>query len=330
MSCVVLDRGHARDVCLCMLGTLSFEGRVAMNIQQLESFLWVARLGSVTRACERLSVTQSTISMRLKALETDLGVLLFDRAHKRLKLTTKGRSLVHHAERIVEAAHEAKLEIADAASQTGTICLGVAELVALTWGPDFIEAIMQRFPNLTLELDVGAPLPLAEGLSTGALDLVLAPMPLGHDASIVALPLGYATFIWVANPSLKFDDRLLTPRDFEQLPIIGVAGNQSVIYRSILQWFADHGVGVRRHSSCNSLTTATSLVARGLGIGLLPEAYCQPFIERGELRVLRTRRSFQLNFFARHSETGDQVLTRQLVQMAQVSSTFPVLQAPRR
>jgi DNA-binding transcriptional LysR family regulator len=293
-----------------------------MNIQQLESFLWVARLSSVTRACERLNVTQSTISMRLKTLESDLGVPLFDRAHKRLKLTMKGRNLLRYAEGIVDMAHEAKIEIGDSNSLSGTLCLGIAELIALTWGPKFIRKISRRYPNLVLDLNIGAPVPLSQGLENGTLDLVLAPMLAESDSTITSVPLGTVPFVWVGSSRLGFGNKVLTPRDLEAFPIIGVASNQSAIYLAIHKWYAESSVTVPQHIACNSLAAAASLARESVGISLLPEIYCRSFIDAGELQILRTAQSFGLNFFARYSDTGTQSLIRHLANMAKAASTF--------
>src|SRR5262245_58842859 len=84
----------------------------SMDIRQLETFVWIARLGRMTEACKRLNVTQSTLSMRIRALEADLRVPLFDRSHKRLTLTAKGRDLVRHAEKIVSAMQHVRLYVA--------------------------------------------------------------------------------------------------------------------------------------------------------------------------------------------------------------------------
>ena len=64
-----------------------------MNLKQLEAFLAIARHGGFIEAAERLNLTQSTISVRIKELEQDLGVLLFDRSRRQIQLTPKGRCL---------------------------------------------------------------------------------------------------------------------------------------------------------------------------------------------------------------------------------------------
>jgi DNA-binding transcriptional LysR family regulator len=293
-----------------------------MNIPQLETFLWVARLGSVTEACKRLNVTQSTLSMRLRALETDLQVPLFDRSHKRLTLTAKGRDLIRYAEKIVGTVRQVRSYVADPAAQTGTIRMGVAELIALTWGPTLIRQVSTRFPKVGLDLEVGAPRPLTEGLLNGTLDVALAPILGDPEASFPSIPLGAVAFSWMASPALRLGKKTVTPADLEDLPIIGVAASQSVVHWAAQRWFTDHGASIYHHNACNSLAASASMVMEGIGVGLLPDLYCAPFIESGKLQVLRTNRSFELRFYALYSALGDQALPRQVAELAQASSTF--------
>jgi DNA-binding transcriptional LysR family regulator len=74
-----------------------------MNVKQIETFYWVVRLGSFRAAADRLSTTQSTVSMRVMQLEKDIGMALFDRTRRNARLTQKGRALVH---RLIRSVHE--------------------------------------------------------------------------------------------------------------------------------------------------------------------------------------------------------------------------------
>jgi DNA-binding transcriptional LysR family regulator len=294
-----------------------------MNIQQLESFLWVARLGSVTEACKRLHVTQSTLSMRIKALETDLRITLFDRAHKRLTLTAKGRDLVRYAEKIVATIKQVETYVADPAAQSGTIRVGVAELIALTWGAALFRQISILYPKVIIDLDIGVPRPLTDALANGALDVVLAPILGEPKGPFPSLPLGRVAFSWVASPALQLNVSQVTPSDLEQLEIIGVAGNQSVIHWTVQQWFADHGATMHHHNVCNSLAATAAIVMEGLGVSLLPDVYCAPYVEAGRLMVLPTDKQFSIEFYACYSALNDQALPRQVAELAREISTFP-------
>lgn len=293
-----------------------------MDIRQLETFLWIARLGSIAEACKRLNVTQSTLSMRLRALETDLRVPLFDRNHKRLTLTAKGRDLVRYAEKIVDTAKQARMYVADPQAQTGTIRVGVAELIALTWVPELINRLNLRYPNVTIDLDVGVPRTLTDALTTGAVDLALVPSIGAPEAPLLGFSLGYVEFCWMASPKMRFPEGLIAPNELEDRPLIGVAASQSVFYSVLQQWFLDAGASMRRYNPCNSLAASVSMVAEGIGVGFLPNEYCAPLIESGQLQVLRATRDFDFEFFAVCSADGEQTLPLQVAELAQQSSTF--------
>ena len=62
-----------------------------MNLRQIETFYWAAKLGSFSAAAERMNATQSTVSMRIQEIERDFGVALFDRSQRTVRLTPKGR-----------------------------------------------------------------------------------------------------------------------------------------------------------------------------------------------------------------------------------------------
>jgi DNA-binding transcriptional LysR family regulator len=293
-----------------------------MDVRQLETFLWIARLGSVTQACKRLNVTQSTLSMRLRALETDLRVQLFERAHKRLTLTAKGRDLVRYAERILGTVEQVRLFVADPKSESGTLRVGVAELIALTWLPELLRRLRTQFPNVVLDLDVGIPRPMMDGLAGGKLDVVLAPVVSKPTAPFLGFRLGSVRYSWMASPELKLQEKVVTPVQLERHPIIGIASNQSVFYSEVEQWFASHGAAIQRLNICNSLGTSAAMAMAGIGVSLLPHAYFAPLVRAGKLEVLRTDRTFEFEWYSMCRALTDQALPKMVAELAQSASSF--------
>jgi DNA-binding MarR family transcriptional regulator len=112
-----------------------------MNFRQLESFLTIAELGSFAAAADRLCVTQSTISARIQELEQILGVELFDRSQRTARLTLKGRELIGYAEQIVDLASEIRRRVGSKDALAGVVRVGVAELVAISWLPNLVNAV---------------------------------------------------------------------------------------------------------------------------------------------------------------------------------------------
>ncbi len=302
-----------------------------MDIRQLETFVWIARLGRMTEACKRLNVTQSTLSMRIRALEADLRVPLFDRSHKRLTLTAKGRDLVRHAEKIVSAMQHVRLYVADPTAEFGTIRIGMSEFVALSWGPQLLRRVSKQFPNVLIDLEVGVPGALIEQLMAGQLDTLLATVPVKPGPPITVTPLGAVAFSWMASPSLGLPKRLITPEQLKDLPYISYDGRRSLFFPVLQQWFADHGVSMQRVNVCNSLATSISLIVEGLGVGVLPDIYCAPLIKARKLQVLKTDYKVQHEYYAMCRATEEEGLPHLVADMAQsASADYRAASAPPR
>jgi len=289
-----------------------------MDMRQLETFVWVARLGRMTEACKRLNVTQSTLSMRIRALEADLRVQLFDRSRKRLTLTAKGRDLVRHAEQIVSAMQQVRLYVADPTAEFGTIRIGMSEYVALSWGPPLLRRFSQQFPNVLIDLEVGVPGALMEQLGAGQLDALLAAVPVRPAPPITVVRLGTVQYSWMASPALCLPDKV-TPAQLTQLPFVSYDGRRSIFFPSLQRWFADHGVAIQRHTVCNSLSTSISLIIEGIAVGVLPITYCTPLINAGKLQLLHTDYVAEHEYYAMCRVADDRGLPSRVAEMAQIA-----------
>ena len=82
-----------------------------MNLRFVEAFIWVAQLKSITRAAEKLSLTQSAVSNRIAALEDDLGVELIDRRSPRFRLSDAGTRFMDYAEKLLAVQREMRNEL---------------------------------------------------------------------------------------------------------------------------------------------------------------------------------------------------------------------------
>jgi len=256
-----------------------------MNLKQIETFLWIARLGSFAAAAERLNTTQSAVSARIQELETALGVTLLERGRRAAQLTAKGQELVAMAEELMEQVKRIKSSIGKADAMSGLVRLGVADLIALTWLSDFVRAVSRRYPMITLDLRVGLAMDLIEPLRAGEFDLVLAPGDMWLS-EFEAVPLGASEFHWMVNRDWPGPDGPLTPRDLQGWPIITLS-QQSYHHRIINQWFRENSTSPRNFIECNSISVIVSLTLNGLGIGFVPRIFVEKELSRGELRILQ-------------------------------------------
>jgi DNA-binding transcriptional LysR family regulator len=96
-----------------------------MNLRFVEAYYWAVSLKSVTRAAEKLFITQSALSSRIAALEEELGVLLLDRRDKQFRVTSVGMRFHVYAQRLLELQRQIKLELG---SPTGSLLLRIGAM----------------------------------------------------------------------------------------------------------------------------------------------------------------------------------------------------------
>ena len=103
---------------------------MAFTLRQLQFFIAAAEAGSVTGAARALSISQSSVTEAIRALEDDLGVGLFERQARGLEITHKGSAFLRHARQILSDVATARTTFRDEAPVTGRLSLGVTSLVA--------------------------------------------------------------------------------------------------------------------------------------------------------------------------------------------------------
>src|SRR5215467_11515267 len=95
-----------------------------MDLHDLNVFATAARLGSVTKAAKSLSTVQSNVTARIRLLERELDVQLFDRTHRGITLTPKGQQLLPYAQQMLALAEQARTAVASTTDVRGTLRIG--------------------------------------------------------------------------------------------------------------------------------------------------------------------------------------------------------------
>ncbi len=246
-----------------------------MTLDQLQTFLWVARLQGVRRASEQINISQPAVTARLQALEDDLQVKLFDRTTRGVVLTRAGELLRGYAEQIVFVQEEIRQRVSDPTGLMGLFRVGASETIAETWLPRFLERLSLEYPRLDVELTVDISYNLREALLERQLDLAVLMGPISaYNANNVALPsfeLGWYRSAARPDP------------DFRTTPVISYARNTRP-YRELVEELSKrHGPGVRVFS-CASLSASIQMIASGIGVGPIPMELAQDRVAAGQLQ----------------------------------------------
>ena len=255
---------------------------MSFNLKQLQAFVWVADLGSFRKAADRLNTTQPNISSRIAALESSLKLTLMERDAGSVRLTTKGRELLDHARRVLNAT-DALIEASNrTALYEGVLKLGVTELVANTWLRDYLRCLRDEFPTINVELTVDLSINLSKELFDRNIDLTLQSEPFNRLTSGNEY-LGTYPWVWVAAPSLGLvTDQAATMEEMASFPILAHARNTRN-YEDLIAHFSQcKGLNLRLMPSTN-LSACIHMAVDSMGVAILPEAMIVRELARGEL-----------------------------------------------
>ncbi len=240
-----------------------------MNLRFVEAFYWVASLKSISRAAEKLFLTQSAMSSRISTLEEELGVLLLDRSDKQFKLTAAGVRFLVYADKLLALQREVKAEMGSTVQMAVSMRIGAIESVLHSWLIPWLEKLRADHPGLELELTVETTPILMDLVQRGTLDLVFAVLPAaGTGVRNHTLPSMDMAF--VGHPLLhkKRNYKLAELADMELLTF--QKGSQPHV--TLLDLFKQQRLEPKKVHAISSISAMVQLVQGGFGVALLPRA----------------------------------------------------------
>jgi len=253
-----------------------------MDERKLRYFLTVVEEGTGTRAAARLHVAQPSLSQAIRALEAELGVQLFDRAGRNMRLSSAGEALIGPARQVLRTLDDARNAVTGITELRG----GTLEIAALaTLAVDPMAELIGHFRALHPLVEVHVLEPAgAEGVSSmvrrGDCELGAAHLPLPADR-LIAHPLGEQELLFVLPPhTAPPHDGPLRARDLAQTPLVVTPPGTST--RMLLeQALAAFGVTPLIAVQTAAREAVVPLVLAGAGAALLPAPLAREAARRG-------------------------------------------------
>ncbi len=255
-----------------------------MNLKFLETFVWVARLKSFRLTADKLFTTQASISSRISVLEGELGVKLFLRDSRGVKLTPEGLKVLDYAERMLDTMQALKQSLETRSSKAGRIRIGVMDTVIHTWLSPLVAKITDHYPLLEIELVADTSLNLCDQLQKGFLDLALQ-TDLLRQENVRSLELASHPIGWIVASQSIYNRDYADLAELARERIITYSKN-SHPHQEVLSLMQANGVLTPRLNCVNSVSAITRLLRDGFGIGALPPALVSEELARGELVLL--------------------------------------------
>ncbi len=251
------------------------EGRV--TLWGIEVFVASAEEGSISAAARRLGVSPSAVSQQLTVLEAALGAVLLDRSGRPVQVTPAGAMFRRHAQTILNAASEARAELAMAdLSGMTTLRLGVIEDFDSDVTPRLLSTLAKDLKGCRFLLETGASHRLMDQLEARALDIVIAAdADQSREDWREVHPILSEPFVAVAPPGTRIKD----------LPLIQYTARH-LMGRQIAAHLARHGLKPAHRFELDSYAAILAMVAGGEGWTILtPLALHQARAFRDQVEV---------------------------------------------
>jgi DNA-binding transcriptional LysR family regulator len=256
-----------------------------MDFDQLTTFMQVAKLGSFSRAGQKVFRSQSAVSAQIRQLEQEYGDKLLDRSGKDVRLTPAGRVLFGYAERLLGLRDESLLAVADqGVTPRGTLVIGANEATCLYVLPDVFAEYCRLYPGVQISIYRNFSYKIIEKLENGSIDV-----------GIVTLP--------VKSPSLKthsiFRDQLMLMVN-PQHPLAKhkVASVSEIAKHPLLvpktgytrqlmdKLFRPYNSSLQVRMELPSIGMIKSFVAAGLGVSLISSSFAREEVFAGTVRLI--------------------------------------------
>jgi len=257
-----------------------------MDFDQLNTFMEVAKLGSFSRAAEKVLRSQPAVSAQIRQLEQEYGHKLFDRSTKSVRLTPAGEVVLDYARQLLAL----RTKSVQAASDwngipTGTLSIGANEGTFLYVLPKVFAEYHRRFPKVKISVYRSFTHKVSEKVEEGAIDLGVVTMPV-KSASLAATPVFRDRILLMAGPrSPLFGKRSVTLQEFAQQPLImPKTGSIRKLMEKNLRPYREH---LNITMELTSVVMIKQFVMDGFGVSLICASFAQRNVRRGEARLVK-------------------------------------------
>lgn len=295
-----------------------------MEIREIKTFLYVAKLKSFSRAAEQLGYTQAAVTIQVKHLEKELGVHLFDRIGKQITLTHQGAVFYEYASQIINDITHAKEAVSDSRELTGKLCIGTIESICSSIFPALLREYHRLFPKVSINIITDSPEVLLNMVNRNVIDIVYfldRPMHSNKWVKVLEEP---EEVIFVASPENPLAAKKnLTLDDVISQPFIATEKDAS--YRYLLeQHLASVGKKLQPFLETGSTEFIVKQLLHNLGVSFLPAFIVQRGLDLGRLVQLDVS-DYHLQVWRQILYHKDKWMTRETASFLDLAQNSPIL-----
>ena len=241
-----------------------------MELSQLRYAVAIAETGNFTRASERVSISQPSLSQQIINLEREIGHKLFHRLGRKAVLTEAGATFIDRARRILFEVENAAKELSDHPSLDRRITVGAVPTIMPYLVAPLIAECRTKHPNLLIHAREDFRHTLVRAVVEGELDVAVVALPV-KDPRLSIEPILTEPLLLVVGQRHPFADRKeIGIADLAEETFVSM-GDSSTLATQIQGFFGDHNFVPKIGYRCAQVATLKLFVSMGLGISILPQ-----------------------------------------------------------
>lgn len=236
-----------------------------MELRVLEYYLVVTEYENITKAAQKLHITQPTLSRQLAQLEQELGVHLFQRSNHKIMLTEDGLLLKRRAQEIISLVDQTKVDFFEKDKMLeGIVRIGSGEFLASKILADIIASFRKEYPKVTYTFYSGNTKNIDDNIQRGLLDVGLIPEPFDTQKyDFMSMPIQEEWGILVHKDSPLTCKQSITPKDLVDIPLIVPEG--SIQTHRLKKWLGKELDALNIIAKGNLLYNETVLAESNVG-----------------------------------------------------------------
>lgn len=258
-----------------------------MDFLQLEAFISIAKFKNFHKAAEDLHITQPAISTRIKKLEAELGVDIFERDGNKIELTPYGEILAPYAWNMINASREAHEAINTFKEKDHyQLEIGTTSRLGTYLLPNFLDAFKRKHPSVEIFIETDISDNILTRLKQDFIHIGLINEPT-TDVNLIKIPLMEDSIELVCSPAhplyeLSKINKVLSLQEINKYTIINF-NKESNFYKPIFEIFSLHNLVPKQNISVDNIEAMKRMAANMIGIAFLPRMAVQNEVNEGQL-----------------------------------------------
>jgi DNA-binding transcriptional LysR family regulator len=275
-----------------------------VNLKLLQAFLIVAESGSFREAANQTNRSQSAVSAQIKQLEAQLGVILFNRTTRSVKMTTEGQELLSSAKRALHEIEQGLRRIHESADlRRGRVSLACSPTVAASHLPRILSAFEQDYPQISIDVREMPSASLFESVRKMEVDFGVGPVIADADLSFDII-LDDPLFALVPKALMPEARTSISLQDLAMLPVL-LLSTATAMRKLLESAMQANGLSFKTKYQCIQVQTMAAMAEAGLGAAILPHSTLPKAdsLSTRRLRIVNPSMKRQIAIVQAHGQT---------------------------